>query len=193
LKNQKKGKLVIFSAPSGSGKTTLARYLLAQLPQLSFSVSACSRKMRPGEVDGKDYYFLSLEEFRKKIDNKEFVEYEEVYDNQFYGTLFSEIDRIWSNGKTVLFDVDVKGGMNIKKIFGSDALAIFVKSPSIEVLKTRLENRKTDSAEDIQTRIAKAEYEMTFENHFDVVIINDDLEKAKLETLELVQQFLAKK
>ena len=149
--------------------------------------------MRPGEVDGKDYYFLSLEEFRKKINNKEFVEYEEVYDNQFYGTLFSEIDRIWSDGKAVLFDVDVKGGMNIKKIFGSDALAIFVKPPSIEVLKTRLENRRTDSAEDIQTRIAKAEYEMTFENHFDVVIINDDLQKAKLETLELVQQFLEKK
>jgi guanylate kinase len=191
--NQKQGKLLIFSAPSGSGKTTLARYLLAELAQLEFSVSACSRKMRPGEIDGKDYYFLSIEEFKNKIAKNEFVEYEEVYPDHFYGTLFSEIDRIWSKGKAVLFDVDVVGGANLKKIFGDKALAVFVKPPTIEILRERLQNRATDSAEAISTRLAKAEFEMTFEKQFDVVIVNDDLERAKAETLETVQKFLAKK
>jgi len=191
VENLKQGKLVIFSAPSGSGKTTLARYLLAELPQLAFSVSACSRKMRPGEVDGKDYYFLSTEEFKKKISNNEFVEYEEVYPDHFYGTLFSEIERIWAKEKAVLFDVDVVGGANLKKIFGDSALAVFVKPPSIEILRERLENRATDTKNNIGIRLAKAEHELTFENQFDITIVNDELEKAKSETLNIVQKFLS--
>jgi len=166
---------------------------LAELPQLAFSVSAASRKMRAGEVDGKDYYFLSVEEFKKKVANKEFVEYEEVYPNHFYGTLFSEIERIWGEGKAVLFDVDVVGGANLKKIFKEKALAVFVRPPSLEILRERLQNRATDSAEAISTRLAKAEFEIAFEKQFDVVIVNDELEKAKAETLKTVKQFLAKK
>lgn len=193
MSTTKQGKLIIFSAPSGSGKTTLARYLLAELPQLAFSVSACSRKMRAGEVDGKDYYFLSVEEFKRKVASKEFVEYEEVYPGSFYGTLFSEIERIWSEEKAVLFDVDVVGGANLKKIFGNKALAVFVRPPSLDILRERLQNRATDSEEAINTRLAKAEFEMAFEKQFDVVIINDNLEKAKAETLKTVQQFLEKK
>jgi len=193
VEKRKQEKLVIFSAPSGSGKTTLAKYLLAELPQLAFSVSAASRKMRAGEVDGKDYYFLSVEEFKKKVANKEFVEYEEVYPNHFYGTLFSEIERIWGEGKAVLFDVDVVGGANLKKIFKEKALAVFVRPPSLEILRERLQNRATDSAEAISTRLAKAEFEIAFEKQFDVVIVNDELEKAKAETLKTVKQFLAKK
>ncbi|HEY9113606.1 MAG TPA: guanylate kinase, partial [Bacteroidales bacterium] len=185
-------KLVIFSAPSGSGKTTLAKYLLAEMPQLAFSVSAASRNMRTGEIDGKDYYFLSIEDFKKKIANNEFVEYEEVYPNHFYGTLFSEIERIWAEGKAVLFDVDVVGGANLKKIFGKKALAVFVRPPSLNILKERLQNRATDSEEAIKTRLSKAEYEMTFEKKFDIVIVNDNLEKAKIETLEVVQNFIEK-
>jgi len=192
VENKKEGKLVIFSAPSGSGKTTLAKYLLAELPQLAFSVSACSRKMRPGEIDGKDYYFLSIEEFKRKIDNKEFVEYEEVYPDHFYGTLFSEIERIWHDGKAVLFDVDVVGGANLKKIFGNKALAVFVRPPSIEILRERLEKRATDSAEAINTRLAKVEYELGFESQFDTVVVNNDIEIAKKETLKIVQKFLSK-
>lgn len=193
MKNKKPGKLVILSAPSGSGKTTLAKHLLSELSNLEFSVSACSRKMRIGETDGKDYYFLSPEEFKKKIAGNEFVEYEEVYPGSFYGTLYSEIERIWGKDKAVLFDVDVVGGANLKKIFGNTALAVFVRAPSIEVLQERLKYRATDSAEDIATRLAKALFELTFAKQFDVVIVNDDLEKAKAETLKTVQKFLLKK
>lgn len=184
------GKLVIFSAPSGAGKTTLAKHLLSQIPRLSFSVSACSRKQRPGEVNGKDYYFLSIDDFKQKISKNEFVEYEEVYKDHFYGTLFSEIERIWNEGKDVLFDVDVKGGVNIKKIYGQRALAVFIRPPSLEVLRQRLKNRATDSAEDIEIRLQKAEYELSFVKYFDVVITNGDFDKAKAEAISMVSQFL---
>jgi guanylate kinase len=188
---QKQGKLIIFSAPSGSGKTTLARYLLSELPQLAFSVSACSRKMRPGEVNGKDYYFLSIEEFKRKIRNKEFVEYEEVYPDHFYGTLYSEIERIWDENKAVLFDVDVVGGANLKKIFSEKALAVFVRPPSIKILRERLKKRGTDSAKAINIRLAKVEFELGFESQFDTVVVNNDIEIAKKETLNIVQNFLS--
>ena len=185
------GKLVILSAPSGSGKTTLAKHLLSSLPQLSFSVSACSRQKREGETDGKDYYFLTTEDFKTKIANNEFVEYEEVYPGRFYGTLYSEIDRIWSQGKTVLFDVDVKGGLNLKKIYGENALAVFIRPPSLEELKARLLSRATDSQKDITTRLQKAEFELGFENRFDFTIINDDLERAKEEIEGVVKKFIS--
>jgi len=157
---------------------------------ISFSVSATSRAKREGETNGKDYYFLPIEEFKKRIKNNEFIEWEEVYKNHFYGTLFSEVDRIRKQGKHVVFDVDVVGGKNIKTIFKKEALAIFVKPPSIEALKERLTSRATDSADKIQLRIEKAEYELTFEKYFDVTIVNDDLEKAKSETIEIVEDFI---
>jgi len=190
--NRKKGKLIIFSAPSGAGKTTLVKYVMSHLSNLTFSVSACSRKKRAGETDGKDYYFLTVEEFKKKIAAGEFIEWEEVYPDHFYGTLFSEVENKRNQGLHVVFDVDVKGGMNIKKIFGDEALAIFIKPPSIETLKERLLNRGTDKLEDIETRVRKAEYELTFAEHFDVVIINDDLEKAQQETVRVIREFLSK-
>lgn len=182
----KLGKLLIFSAPSGSGKTTLVRFVMDKLDSLSFSISATSRKMRSNENDGIDYYFLSAEEFRSKIDAGEFVEWEEVYPDRYYGTLKSEVKRIRTSGMHVVFDVDVVGGVNIKNIYGDQAVNIFVKPPSVKTLKDRLLLRGTDSIEDIETRIEKAEYEMTFADKFDRVIINDDLEKAKQETLKLV-------
>ncbi|NOX85377.1 MAG: guanylate kinase [Chlorobi bacterium] len=187
-----KGKLIIFSAPSGAGKTTLVRYLMSAMDNLEFSVSACSRKKRPGEVDGKDYYFMTVDEFKEKIKNGEFIEWEEVYKDHFYGTLRSEVDRIRNSGRHVVFDVDVKGGLNIKKIFGHDALAIFVKPPSVGTLKERLTRRATDDDREIATRVAKAERELSFADKFDVIIVNDDLEKAKRKTLKVVKDFLKK-
>jgi len=184
------GKLLIFSAPSGSGKTTLVKYLMKQIDNLSFSISATSRKIRGGEVNGRDYYYLSADEFRNKIANNEFVEWEEVYTDKYYGTLKSEVERIRNNGQNVVFDVDVVGGVNIKKLYGNDALAIFVMPPSIKVLKQRLVGRGTDTEDDIKTRIDKAEYELTFVNKFDKIIINDKLEKAQMETVELVKEFV---
>jgi guanylate kinase len=184
------GKLVIFSAPSGSGKTTLVRYLLEQDMNLAFSVSACSREKRPHEIEGKDYYFISENEFRKKIENDEFVEWEEVYKNHLYGTLKSEIDRLWKKGFNVIFDVDVIGGMEIKKQFGSQALSIFVMPPSIEELERRLTGRSTESTENMRLRISKAEDEMKFAKEFDVILINDNLEKAKVDAFEKVKNFL---
>jgi len=189
--NITKGKLLIFSAPSGSGKTTLVKYLMQHLDNLSFSISATSRECRGGEVDCEDYYFLSADSFRKKISNDEFVEYEEVYHNKFYGTLKSEVERIRNEGKNVVFDVDVIGGLNIKELYGDDALAIFVMPPSVEVLKERLAARGTDNQNDIQTRIDKAEFELTFSDKFDSIIINDNLEKAKIETVKLVEGFIS--
>ncbi|PLX00932.1 MAG: guanylate kinase [Marinilabiliales bacterium] len=190
---EKKGKLIIFSAPSGAGKTTLVRYVMSQINTLTFSVSACSRIKRDYETDGKDYHFISLSAFKEKIENNEFIEWEEVYPNHFYGTLFSEVDHKRNAGKHVLFDVDVIGGTNLKKIFGTEALAIFIKPPSVEVLRERLLNRGTDKKEDIETRIKKAEYELEFEKDFDISIVNDDLEKAEEETLRVVQEFISKK
>ncbi len=189
-RSKRKGKLLIFSAPSGSGKTTLVHYLMRQFPQLAFSVSATSRAPRPGEKDGKDYFFLTVEEFKKKIKEGAFVEWEEVYDNQFYGSLKSEVERLQKDGKTVVFDVDVKGGLNIKKIFGDEALAVFVKPPSIGILEQRLRNRSTEDETSIRKRIDRATYELKFENQFDVVIINDELEKAEQESVKLVKAFL---
>ena len=184
------GKLFIFSAPSGSGKTTIVRSLLEKDTNLEFSISATSRPKRKNEIDGMDYYFLSAEEFKEKIANDEFVEWEEVYENRFYGTLKIELERIWSQGKHVVFDVDVVGGLNIKKKYPHKALAIFVMPPSIEELEKRLKLRSTDSSEDIKTRIDKANEELSYAEKFDVIVINDQLEKAIQESEVLVKNFI---
>lgn len=186
------GKLIILSAPSGAGKSTLVHHLLNSNLNLEFSISATSRAPRVTEKDGIDYYFLSPEQFKQKIANNEFLEYEEVYPDCFYGTLRSEVDRITKKGKNVIFDVDVKGGLNIKKQFGDKALAIFVAPPNMETLKERLLKRGTETHEMIQKRIEKAAYEMSFAPQFDKIIINDDLEKAKKEIEETVRDFLNK-
>ena len=186
------GKLIIFSAPSGSGKTTLVHHLLSKPElKLAFSVSATSRAKRPNETHGKDYYFLSAEDFKNRISTGDFLEWEEVYTDQFYGTLRSEIDRIHAQGKHVMFDVDVVGGLNIKKQFGDDALAVFVQPPSILELENRLRNRSTESEESLQKRVGKAAKEMEYAKQFDVVLVNDDLDIAKAEAEELVADFTA--
>jgi guanylate kinase len=187
-----KGKLIIFSAPSGSGKTTIVKHLLEQYPDLRFSISATSRLPRGNEIDGKDYYFLSPGVFRQKIENNEFLEWEEVYNGIFYGTLFSEVERIRNNGKTVVFDVDVVGGCKIKQHFGEEALAIFIQPPSVEELRNRLTNRSTDAPEVIETRVSKAAFELKFAPQFDVVIINDVLEKAFEDTKLVINSFINK-
>lgn len=184
------GKLVLFSAPSGSGKTTLVRWLLEQPLNLSFSVSATSRPPRPNEVHGTDYFFLSPEAFREKIETGAFLEWEEVYTDKYYGTLRSEVERMLAEGRHVLLDVDVKGGINIKRLYGSKALAVFVEPPSIEVLRQRLENRGTDSQAIIEERVKKAAWELSFADNFDTIIINDDLEMAKADCLNAVKTFL---
>ncbi len=184
-------KAIIFCAPSGSGKTTIVKHLLSVDERLSFSVSACTRKQREGEVHGKDYYFLSHEEFKQKIAAGDFLEHEEVYGGNFYGTLKSEVERIWSLGKTVMFDVDVVGGLNIKEYFGDKALAIFVKPPSIEVLEQRLRFRSTETEETLRIRVGKAVHELVFESKFEHVLINDDLAAALKSAEKLVSQFLA--
>jgi guanylate kinase len=185
------GKLIIFSAPSGAGKSTIVQYLLGRNLRLEFSVSATSRAPRGAEVHGRDYYYLTAVDFRTKIANNEFVEYEEVYPDLYYGTLKSEIERITSAGNHVIFDVDVVGGLNLKKIFGDRALAMFIAPPGIDVLRTRLINRATDTPEMIEKRVAKAEFEMGFAPKFDVVVVNDDLEKAKAEAEGIIKKFLA--
>lgn len=186
-----KGKLIVFSAPSGSGKTTIVRHLL-QIPELDldFSISATSRDSRGTEVHGKDYYFISAEEFQKHIQNDDFIEFEEVYTNNYYGTLKKEVERIWKQGKHVIFDIDVVGGLNIKNKFPNQTLAIFVQPPSIEEMEKRLRGRKTDSEEKIKERVAKAEKELKFAKDFDVILVNDDLEKAKKEAFKLVKNFI---
>jgi guanylate kinase len=184
------GKLIIFSAPSGAGKTTIVKQLLASDLPLSFSISACSRAIREGEINGKDYYFLSPEEFRKRIDNDEFLEWEEVYEGSYYGTLKSEVARIWDQGRHVIFDVDVVGGLNIKKVYPEKALTIFVQPPTIDELKNRLMNRCTETEESIQKRFDKAAYELSFVSKFDVVIINDNLEIAITEAKKVVNDFI---
>jgi guanylate kinase len=186
---QNNEKLIIISAPSGSGKTTLIRYLMQELPVFEFSVSATSRKPREGEVHGKDYYFLSADEFRKRIADNQFIEWEEVYPERFYGTLKSEVSRMAEMGKIALFDVDVKGGINIKKIFGEQALSIFVRPPSVEVLEQRLRTRGTDSDEDIRTRVDKAAEELTYSAQFDLIIVNDNIERSRVELVEVVTKF----
>ena len=184
------GKLIIFSAPSGAGKTTIVHHLLKQFPVLEFSISACSRAMRKDEKEGEDYYFLSVDEFKKKIENQEFLEWEEVYTDNFYGTLKSEIERIWNKGHHVIFDVDVYGGLNLKKIFGEKALAIFVKAPSIQHLENRLKLRETETPESIARRIKKAEHEITLAPQFDKIVVNDIMENAFKQAEELVKNFL---
>lgn len=187
-----KGKVIIFCAPSGSGKTTIVKHLLNQNPQLGFSISACTRDRRGrNEQDGKDYHFLTPEEFKAKIDRKEFVEWEEVYEGAFYGTLKAEIERIWADGRHVIFDVDVQGGMSLKKFYKDRALAIFVKVPSLDVLKTRLQARATDTEDSISRRLFKAKFEMSFEDKFDVVLVNDDLGHTIAEAERLVEGFTA--
>ncbi len=188
-----KGKVIIFSAPSGAGKTTIVQHLLKVFPELEFSVSACSRPMRKGETNGVDYYFISLEEFKEKIKNNEFAEYEEVYKDNYYGTLKSEIERIWKKGKHIIFDMDVMGGLNLRLQFGENALAIFVMPPSIEHLEQRLKSRETETPESIARRIGKAELELKKAELFDKIILNDNLEHALDEAEKIVFDFLNKK
>lgn len=186
------GKLIIFSAPSGSGKSTLVNYLMEQHPelQLAFSISCTSRAPRGKEKNGVEYFFLSPEEFKKKIANEEFLEYEEVYEDRFYGTLKSQVEVQSQAGQNVVFDVDVKGGVNIKKHYGSRALSVFIQPPSVEELRNRLVGRATDAPEVIEQRLNKAEYELSFADKFDRIVINDDLEKAKVDVYNVIKQFL---
>ena len=186
------GKLIIFSAPSGAGKSTIVHHILGCGFNLEFSVSATSRAPRGNEVHGVDYYYLTPEEFRSKIRKNEFLEYEEVYPDSFYGTLRSEVQRITGQGKNVVFDIDVLGGINIKKQYDEQALALFVAPPSIEVLHQRLISRGTDTTEMIAKRIGKAEYELSFAPQFDKVVVNDNLEEAKMEAEKLIREFLSK-
>ncbi|MDM8159454.1 guanylate kinase [Labilibaculum sp. K2S] len=186
------GKLFIFSAPSGSGKTTIVQHLLKQNFKLEFSISATSRAKRANETDGKDYHFLSVEEFKTRIENDEFLEWEEVYEGCFYGTLKSEVDKIRKKGKNVIFDVDVVGGTNIKKFYKHEALAIFIQPPSITELENRLRNRNTDSDEVIAKRVEKFKFELAFSNQFDKVIVNDKLEDAFAEAETALHDFLSK-
>lgn len=183
-------KLIIFSAPSGSGKSTIINYLLAQHLNLAFSISATSRAPRGTERNGVEYFFLTPDEFRRRIEAGEFLEYEEVYKDRFYGTLKSQVEKQLADGQNVIFDVDVVGGCNIKQFYGDRALSVFIQPPSIEELRHRLEGRGTDAPEVIESRLAKAAYELTFAPKFDRVIVNDDLEKAKAEALQVITDFL---
>ncbi len=187
-----KGKLLIFSAPSGSGKSTIVQWLMKEHPELNmhFSISCTTRTPRGTEQHGVEYFFLTPEEFRQKIAEDAFVEYEEVYTDKFYGTLRSQVDELTEQGKQVVFDIDVKGGCNIKQQYGNKALSIFIQPPSIEELRRRLVGRATDAADVIEQRLAKAEFEMTFASKFDHIVVNDDLEKAEAETLSIIEAFL---
>lgn len=185
------GKLIIFSAPSGSGKTTIVRHLLAENVNLGFSISACTRDRRGrAEQNGKDYYFLTPDEFKQKIDSNEFVEWEEVYVGAFYGTLKSEIERLWESGKHVLFDVDVQGGLKLKEYYGDKALAVFVRVPNEETLRQRLIGRGTETEDSLSKRLFKVHFEMSFESRFDVVLVNDDLETSYRKAQQLVDDFV---
>ena len=186
------GKLIIFSAPSGSGKSTMINYLLKQGLHLAFSISATSRPPRGSEQHGVEYFFLSPEEFRQRIDNDEFLEFEEVYKDRFYGTLKAQVEKQLAAGQNVVFDVDVVGGCNIKKFYGDRALSVFIQPPSLEILRQRLEGRGTDEPSVIESRLAKAEFELGFADKFDVVIINDDLEEARARALRTLKEFLDK-
>jgi len=184
------GKSIIVSAPSGAGKTTIVRKLMEQLPSLAFSISACSRNARPNEVDGKDYYFLGLEGFKSAIEQQEFIEWEEVYQDHYYGTLKKEVQRLWNEGKVVIFDVDVVGGMNLKKLFQEKALSVFIEPPSLEVLEQRLRSRETESEERITLRLKKAGWEIAQSKAFDVSIKNEDLAAAVAEAMLAVSSFI---
>lgn len=186
-------KLIIFTAPSGAGKTTIVKHLLKVRQDISFSISACTRKQRYGEVNGMDYYFFSVSEFKRKIENEEFVEWEEVYENQFYGTLESEIERIWALGKHVIFDIDVKGAHRIKRKYKQRALTVFVKPPSFEHLKQRLINRKTEDENSLQRRISRVKEEMTYERFFDVTVVNNNLDVALQDAEKFVNDFVEEK
>jgi guanylate kinase len=184
------GKLIVISAPSGAGKTSIVHHLLKNMPELSFSVSACSREKRDNETHGKDYYFLGVEGFQNKIKEDAFLEWEEVYENQYYGTLKTEIERIWSEGKTVIFDVDVIGGLNIKKQYPKECLSLFIMPPSVDVLRERLSGRGTESEAKLEMRLAKAEQEISKNQEFDKVILNDDFGIACEETMEVITNFI---
>lgn len=184
-------KVIIFSAPSGSGKTTLVKHCLEKFPELEFSVSCTTRNPRGTEKNGTDYHFISPDEFRQKISEDAFVEFEEVYTDKYYGTLKSEVEKIWQSGKTVIFDVDVKGGISLKKYFGDQALSVFIMPPSIEELERRLVSRATDDAETIRTRVEKASEEMTFKDQFDQIIVNNNLDEAKTAVENLLTNFLS--
>jgi len=184
------GKLIVISAPSGAGKTSIVHHLLKNMPELSFSVSACSREKRDNETHGKDYYFLGVEGFQNKIKEDAFLEWEEVYENQYYGTLKSEIERIWSEGKTVIFDVDVIGGLNIKKQYPKECLSLFIMPPSVDVLRERLSGRGSESEEKLEMRLAKAEQEISKNQEFDKVILNDDFGIACEETMKVIRNFI---
>ena len=184
------GKLIVISAPSGAGKTSIVHFLLQNLDTLSFSVSACSRAIRDNETDGVDYHFLAAEQFKKEIKENAFLEWEEVYENQYYGTLKSEVEKIWQKGKTVIFDVDVEGGINIKKQYPTECLSIFIMPPSLAVLEERLQSRGSESAESLQKRVIKAKGEIAKSEEFDKIILNDDFEVACMETMEVIQTFI---
>ncbi len=190
--NNFSNKVIIFSAPSGAGKSTIVHHLLGKFPFLEFSISATSRQPRGAEQDGTDYYFLTPERFKELISEDAFIEYEEVYSGSFYGTLRSEIERIWEKGHVILFDIDVKGGVNLKRIFGDNALSVFVSPPSVEVLRERLIGRGTDSPEAIEKRIGKAEEELTYEKDFDIVLVNDRLEDTLDEAENIIRNFTGK-
>lgn len=188
--NALQNKMIIISAPSGAGKTTIVKHLLNTFPQLAFSVSATSRALRPGEVDGREYYFVSGEAFRGMIDAGKLLEWQEVYPGSYYGTPVSEVERIGAHGQFPVFDVDVVGGLNIKKMFGRNALAVFIRPPSFEILETRLRARATDSEDSLQKRLQKVKWELTFEKDFDQVIVNDTLQNAFQQAEKLVKDFL---
>lgn len=185
------GKSIIVSAPSGAGKTTIVHRLMTEIPELAFSISACSRSARPMEQEGKDYYFLGVEGFKKAIENQEFIEWEEVYTDHYYGTLRREVQRLWDEGKVIIFDVDVVGGLNLKALFKEHALSVFIKPPSVEILEKRLRARETESEERIALRIKKSGWELSQAESFDVCILNDDLEKAVSDAKMQVNRFIS--
>ncbi|SMC32081.1 guanylate kinase [Moheibacter sediminis] len=184
------GKLIIVSAPSGAGKTTLVKHLLENLDSIEFSVSCATRGPRENEIHGKDYYFISAEEFKQKVENQEFAEWEEVYAGSYYGTLKSEIQRIWAKGKSVIFDIDVDGGINLKNIYPTNSLSVFIMPPSVEELERRLRARNTESEDKLQMRVEKAEKELLLASKFDTILVNEDLEKSKKEIVDLISGFL---
>jgi len=185
-----KGKLIIVAGPSGSGKTTIVRHLLGVYPRLAFSISACSRQKREGEMDGEDYYFLSVEQFKEKIEKGDFIEWEQVYPGSYYGTLRSEVERLWKAGRDVIFDIDVKGAMNLKKHYPENSLTIFIQPPSLKALEERLKKRKTETPEFFEQRIKKAAEELSYSNQFDKFIQNDDMQTAFAEAEKLAGNFL---